>query len=106
MQQNAGADAIDRIVSQQLELDRQIAEAKAALGEIEEKLGVQKGDRDRAESQLREKHLAKQQLQWQLQKLHETQQERREQLAAIRTLLETQRAEMPDPVPSIPENVD
>jgi len=106
VQQNAGADAIDRIVSQQLELDRQIAEALAALGEIEEKLGVQKEDRDRAESQLREKHLAKQQLQWQSQKLHETQQERREQLAAVRALLETQRAEMPDPVPSIPENVD
>src|SRR5919202_727028 len=106
VQQNAGADAIDRIVSQQLELDRQIAETKAALGQIEEKLGVQKEDRDRAESQLREKHLAKQQLQWQLQKLHETQQERREQLAAVRTLLEAQRAEMPDPVPSIPENVE
>ncbi|MEG4341713.1 chromosome segregation protein SMC [Microcoleus sp. A003_D6] len=106
VQQNAGADAIDRIVSQQLELDGQIAEAKAALAQIEEKLGVQKGDRDRAESQLREQHLAKQQLQWQLQKLHETQQERREQLAAIRTLLEAQRAEMPDPVPSIPENVE
>ncbi|MCZ0898327.1 AAA family ATPase, partial [Microcoleus sp. HI-ES] len=101
VQQNAGADALDRIVSQQLELDGQIAAAKAALGEIEEKLGVQKGERDRAESQLREQHLAKQQLQWQLQKLHETQQERREQLAAVRTLLETQRAEMPDPVPSI-----
>jgi chromosome segregation protein len=106
VQQNAGVDAVNRIVSQQLELDRQIAESKATLGEIEEKLGVEKGDRDRAESQLREQHLAKQQLQWQLQKLHETQQERREQLAAVRTLMETQRAEMPDPVPSIPENVE
>jgi len=106
VQQNAGADAIDRIVSQQLELDGQIVAAKASVTEIEEKLGVEKGDRDRAESQLREQHLAKQQLQWQLQKLHETQQERREQLAAVRTLLDTQRAEMPDPVPSIPENVE
>jgi chromosome segregation protein len=106
VQQMAGADAIDRIVSQQLELDGQIVAAKASVTEIEEKLGVEKGDRDRAESQLREQHLAKQQLQWQLQKLHETQQERREQLAAVRTLLDTQRAEMPDPVPSIPENVE
>jgi len=106
VQQTAGADAIDRIVSQQLELDGQIVAAKASVTEIEEKLGVEKGDRDRAESQLREQHLAKQQLQWQLQKLHETQQERREQLAAVRTLLDTQRAEMPDPVPSIPENVE
>ncbi len=106
VQQNAGVDAIAVIVSQQLELDRQIAESKAALAQIEEKLGVEKGDRDRAESQLREQHLAKQQLQWQLQKLHETQQERREQLAAVRTLLDAQRAEMPDPVPSIPEDVE
>ncbi|MEG4321178.1 MULTISPECIES: chromosome segregation protein SMC [unclassified Microcoleus] len=106
VQQNAGIDAVNRIVSQQLELDGQIAAAKASLAEIEEKLGLEKGERDRAESQLREQHLAKQQLQWQLQKLHETQQERREQLAAVRTLMETQRAEMPDPVPSIPENVE
>ncbi|MEG3859824.1 chromosome segregation protein SMC [Microcoleus sp. herbarium12] len=106
VQQNAGTDAVNRIVSQQLELDAQIAAARAALAQIEEKLGVEKGSRDRAESQLREQHLAKQQLQWQLQKLHETQQERREQLAAVRTLMETQRAEMPDPVPSIPENVE
>ncbi|WP_293352366.1 MULTISPECIES: chromosome segregation protein SMC [unclassified Microcoleus] len=106
VQQNAGTDAVNRIVSQQLELDAQIAAAKEALAQIEEKLGLEKGERDRAESQLREQHLAKQQLQWQLQKLHETQQERREQLAAVRTLMETQRAEMPDPVPSIPENVE
>ncbi len=106
VQQNAGAGAIANIVSQQLELDAQIAAAQAALAEIEESLGVEKGARDRAESQLREQHLAKQQLQWQLQKLHETQQERREQLAAVRTLMETQRAEMPDPVPSIPEDVE
>jgi chromosome segregation protein len=106
VQQNAGTDAVNRIVSQQLELDAHIAAAKAALTQIEEKLGLEKGERDRAESQLREQHLAKQQLQWQLQKLHETQQERREQLAAVRTLMETQRAEMPDPVPSIPENVE
>ncbi|MEO6861440.1 MAG: AAA family ATPase, partial [Microcoleus sp.] len=45
VQQNAGADAVNRIVSQQLELDGQTASAKAALGEIEEKLGVEKGDR-------------------------------------------------------------
>lgn len=106
MQQNTSADAINQIVSQQLAIEQQIAEARAAVAEIEEKLGVQKGERDRAESQLREKHLAKQQLQWQLQKLHESQQERREQLAAVRDLLAAQRAEMPDPVPSIPENVE
>jgi len=106
IQQHTCADALNLIVSQQSAIERQIAEARAAVAAIEEKLGVQKGDRERAESNLREKHLAKQQLQWQLQKLHESQQERREQLTAVRDLLETQRAEMPDPVPSIPENVE
>ena len=106
MQQHTCAEALDLIVSQQSAIEQQIAAARAAVAAIEEKLGVQKGDRDRAESQLREKHLAKQQLQWQLQKLHESQQERREQLTAVRDLLASQRAEMPDPVPSIPENVE
>lgn len=105
IQQHNCAEAIDRIIDQQSAIKQQIAEAKAAVGEIEEKLGVQKGERDRAESNLREQHLAKQQLQWQLQKLNESQQERREQLAAVRDLLATQRAEMPDPVPEIPEDV-
>ncbi|XZO01672.1 MAG: chromosome segregation protein SMC [Microcoleus sp.] len=106
IQQHTCADALNLIVSQQLAIDQQIATAKAAVAEIEEKLGVQKGERDRAESQVREKHLAKQQLQWQLQKLNESQQERREQLTAVRDLLASARAEMPDPVPSIPENVE
>lgn len=106
IQQHTCADALNLIVSQELAIDQQIATAKAAVAEIEEKLGVQKGERDRAESQVREKHLAKQQLQWQLQKLNESQQERREQLTAVRDLLASARAEMPDPVPSIPENVE
>ncbi|NJK73058.1 MAG: chromosome segregation protein SMC [Microcoleus sp. SU_5_6] len=105
MQQLTCAEAIDRIIEQQSAIQQQIAEAKAAVGEIEEKLGVQKGERDGAESNLREQHLAKQQLQWQLQKLNESQHERREQLAAVRDLLASQRAEMPDPVPEIPEDV-
>ncbi len=106
IQQHTCADDLNLIVSQQLAIDQQIAATKAAVAEIEEKLGVQKGERDRAESQVREKHLAKQQLQWQLQKLNESQQERREQLTAVRDLLASALAEMPDPVPSIPENVE
>ncbi|XZN90787.1 MAG: chromosome segregation protein SMC [Microcoleus sp.] len=106
IQQHTCAEALNLIVSQELAIDQQIAAAKAEVAEIEEKLGVQKGERDRAESQVREKHLAKQQLQWQLQKLNESQQERREQLTAVRDLLASARAEMPDPVPSIPENVE
>jgi len=87
-------------------ISNQIAETKLLLEQVEERLGVQKGERDRAESHLRERHLAKQQLEWQLQKLQETQQERREQLTNIRTQLETQRAELPDPAPEIPEHLE
>ncbi|OCR01135.1 chromosome segregation protein SMC [Oscillatoriales cyanobacterium USR001] len=86
-------------------ISNQIAETKVLLAQIEERLGVQKGERDRAESHLRERHLAKQQLEWQQQKLQETQQERREQLTNIRTQLETQRGELPDPAPEIPEHL-
>ncbi|NJL65938.1 MAG: chromosome segregation protein SMC [Microcoleus sp. SM1_3_4] len=98
VQQHSSVGAIDRLVAQQLELQQQIAAAKAQLAEIESKLGLQKGERDRAESQLREKHLAKQQLEWELQKLQETQQERREQLTEVREKIGTTSAlKMPDP---------
>ncbi|HLO52350.1 MAG TPA: chromosome segregation protein SMC [Kamptonema sp.] len=87
-------------------MDGQIAETKVLLAQIEERLGTEKEARDRAESHLRERHLAKQQLEWQQQKLQETQQERREQLTNIRTQLETQRGELPDPAPEIPEHLE
>ncbi|MGE5658379.1 MAG: chromosome segregation protein SMC [Actinomycetota bacterium] len=91
---------------QLLEIGAKIAQARMALAEIEERLGEEKLARDRAEAHLRERHLAKQQLEWQLHKLGETQQERREQLATIRTQLEAQRTELPDPLPEIPELVE
>lgn len=87
-------------------IGEQITETKVLLAQIEEKLGAEKEERDRAESHLRERHLAKQQLEWQLQKLQETQHERREQLTTIRTQLETQRGELPDPAPEIPEHLE
>ncbi|MEB3882336.1 chromosome segregation protein SMC [Lyngbya sp. CCY1209] len=84
----------------------QIAKTRASMAEVEERLGEEKIQRDRAEADLREMHLAKQQLEWQIQKLQETQQGRREQLAIKQEQLETQKAELPDPLPSVPKNTD
>ena len=65
-------------------------------------MGEAKIQRDASETQLRERHLSQQQLEWQLQKLQETQQSRREELTAVKTQLETQQAELPDPLPEVP----
>ena len=96
---------IKEVNSQILIVDRQIAETKAGMAKAEEKLGTEKQKRDQAEASLRELYLAKQQLEWQLQKLQESQQGRREQLVALKTQLEEQKAELPDPTPEVPENI-
>ncbi len=92
--------------TQHLALIGQIAQTKAALERVEAQLGEEKQARDRAEAQLRERHLALQQLEWQVQKLQETQQERRSQLAALQEVLQAQQAELPDPLPSVPDEVN
>lgn len=84
-------------------LEEQVGETRNSLSQIEEKLGTEKQKRDEAESHLRELYLAKQQLEWQLQKLEEGQLERRQQLSELRVQLETQKAELPDPLPEVPE---
>jgi chromosome segregation protein len=47
-----------------------------------------------------------QQLEWEHQKLQETQLTRREELATLQTQLRTQSAELPDPMPEVPTQVD
>ncbi len=49
--------------------------------------------------------MAKQQLEWQLQKLQESQQGRREQLVLLQGQLEEQKVELPDPLPMVPEKI-
>ncbi|MBW4574056.1 MAG: chromosome segregation protein SMC [Aphanothece sp. CMT-3BRIN-NPC111] len=87
-------------------ISEQIAQTQASLAQLEHKLGEEKQQRDRAEQKLRERHLSQQQLEWQLQKLQETQQTRREELAALQTQLQAQEAELPDPLPTVPDNVE
>ncbi|MDT9234416.1 chromosome segregation protein SMC [Limnospira sp. PMC 917.15] len=87
-------------------INSQISQTRAAISQVEQRLGTAKQERDRAEAQLREMQTAQSQLEWQIQKLEETQQGRREQLNIKQQQLETQKAELPDPLPTIPEKLD
>jgi chromosome segregation protein len=73
--------------------------------ELEKRLGTEKQQRDRIERQLREQQLQQQQHEWERQKIQETQQSRREQLTALQAQVQTQHAELPDPLPEVPENI-
>lgn len=88
---------------QQETLLNQIKTLQAELAVIEEKLGSEKVERDRAERRLRDQQGQKQQLEWQLQKAQETQQEQRVQLADLEETLAEQAAELPAPLPEIPD---
>lgn len=104
-QELAASITIKEVNSQIIIVEQQIAETKASMAKAEEKLGTEKQKRDQAEASLRELYLGKQQLEWQLQKLQESQQGRQEQLIALRTQLEEQKADLPDPQPEVPENI-
>ncbi len=84
----------------------QIAETRAKLSELEANLGEEKQKRDRTEQELRSDLLRQQQLQWELQKLQETQQTRREELTAVREQLQIVAPELPSPLPEVPDKVD
>ncbi|AFZ32390.1 condensin subunit Smc [Gloeocapsa sp. PCC 7428] len=94
-------------ISNQIDtLATQIAQTQAALQQIEEKLGSEKQLRDRAEAQLRDRQNQYQQLEWQQQKLHETQQTRREELTLLQAQIHAQIADLPNPLPEVPDKVD
>ncbi len=104
-QELTACNSMHEISSQILAVEEQIAQTKAGMAKVEEKLGTEKQKRDQAEANMRELYLAKQQLEWQLQKLQESQQARREQLVALQAQLEDQKAELPETVPEVPENM-
>lgn len=105
-QQSATSTQQSAISAQLSSLSAQIAETQISLTQAEEKLGEEKKERDRTESQLQKLRLSQQQLEWELQKLQETQTTRREELANIQTQRETKQAELPEPLPTVPENAD
>jgi chromosome segregation protein len=86
-------------------LTEQITETQTALAGLDQTLTAEKQERDRAERQLREKQTQQQQLEWQRQKSIETQEARRQQQSELQEQLTAQRAELPDPLPEIPENL-
>lgn len=98
--------AIYKVRQQLSEINQQIQATQTALGEIEAKLGEEKAARDLAETKLRELHLSRQQHNWQIQQLRETQQQRREQLIGLQDELELKLADLPDPLPEVPEDIN
>ncbi len=93
------------INKQQVALKQDIIATQAALGELDKTLASEKVERDRKEYQLRDQRNQLQQLEWQQQKLSETQQARQHQLSELQTVIETKQAELPDPIPEIPEDL-
>lgn len=102
IQQQHQQEQLTGLNTQYATLSTQLAQTQASLAQLELKLGEEKRDRDRVEQKLREHHLGKQQLEWQLAKLQETQQERRAALTEAQTQLDIQQAELPDPLPDVP----
>jgi chromosome segregation protein len=90
-------------INRQLQaIDAQIGQTQARLTQLEQRLGEAKQERDRVEAILRNQHLNQQKLSWQRQKLQETQVTRQEKLATLKTQLDIQQAELPDPLPEVP----
>jgi len=83
-------------------LETEIRETEALLTQLSAKLGEAKQERDRAEKTLQDLKERRQQQAWQLQKLQETQQERKTTLIDLQAKLAAQTAELPDPLPEIP----
>ncbi|QNP30563.1 chromosome segregation protein SMC [Cylindrospermopsis curvispora] len=88
------------------ELTQEIIHIQSRLTEIDENLGEEKRKRDRTEQELRNMILSQQKLQWEIEKLQQTQEKRREQLTELHGQLQTLGTELPNPVPEVPDKVD
>jgi len=104
-QQTAQLQQQATISTQQSTINDQITEARSTQVDLEQRLGAEKGQRDSAERQLRDRQLQHQQREWDRQKVQETQQARREQLLALQEQVQTQHANLPDPLPEVPEDI-
>ncbi|BAZ42515.1 chromosome segregation protein [Calothrix sp. NIES-4101] len=92
--------------SQHTILSSQIEETRIKLAELEANLGEDKKKRDALEAELRSHLLKQQQIEWEIQKLQESQITRREELANVQTQLQTISQELPTPLPEVPQQVD
>ncbi len=105
-QQISCRDAIHRVFSQTTTIDNQITQTHLSLSQLEQNLGEEKQKRDTTEQEVRSHLLRQQQLQWEIQKLQETQEKRREELIALQNQLRDVGAELPNPLPEVPDQVD
>lgn len=90
--------------TQKGEIQAKITELQAALVELDKTLGEERHRRDALDRHLRELQTQRQQIEWQTQKLQETQAERRQTLVTLQTQVQEQALELPDPLPEIPED--
>jgi chromosome segregation protein len=104
--QESQQNQVNSLSNQYTVLNNQIAETKANLSEMEQNLGTEKQKRDAIEQEVRSQLLRQQQLEWEIQKLQETQQKRREDLEILQNQLREAGAELPDPLPEVPDQVD
>jgi chromosome segregation protein len=105
-QQTAQEHQQQQLQAQQTHIQQTIQAIKQELSALDATLAVAKGDRDRAEGQLRDQQTQKQQAEWQRQKSTETRMERQQHLTTLGTALAAQEAELPDPLPEVPDDID
>ncbi|MFB2938613.1 chromosome segregation protein SMC [Aerosakkonemataceae cyanobacterium BLCC-F154] len=105
-QRNQQQEQLNTVSNQDLELNAKIGETQAAMVQAEAKLGEEKKTRDARENKLRQLQKSQQQTEWELQKLQETQAARREELTNVETQRQTQETELPEPLPTVPENTN
>lgn len=105
-QQTSQQQQLDNLNSQYTELSQQITATQAQLSQLEQNLGVEKQKRDALEQELRSQLKQQQQLQWEIEKLQETQTKRREDFSILQNQLQEAIAELPNPVPEVPQQVD
>ncbi len=96
----------EQLIQQLTNLNQQIDQTRTKLTELEASLGAEKQKRDTLEAEIRAELLRQQQVEWEIQKLQESQINRREELTHIQTQLQTVTADLPSPLPEVPENVD
>lgn len=104
-QQSGQMQQQQQLTASQTALTEQIAATRAALAELEQRLGSEKQQRDRTERQLREQQTQQQEMTWQQQKLQTTQQERRQELRTLQEQQAAQQQELPDPLPEVPADL-
>lgn len=105
-QQTERQQQIEQNRQQQQALNQEIDQLKQTMAVLDQTLAAEKAKRDQLEGQLRQQQTHKQQQEWQRQKLQETQQERRQQLTEAQAQLQQMAAELPHPMPEIPEGTD